>query len=207
MWGSVLPSIIIIGTIFIIGDIFFTKSGIWGFNPAYHSKLILIGLPVEEWLFFLFIPYASIFLHFVIAYYFPHFLPGNSLVRIISLFLIVILSLVIVYNCEKTYTLVVCSMIIFSLALALFNTTQVLNRFFISFLIILIPFFIINALLTGTLIKEEVVWYNNTDISGILLLTVPIEDLGYAFSLILLNLLLITFFQKVLGKRNDIKQV
>jgi lycopene cyclase domain-containing protein len=197
MWRSVLPSVIIIGVIFIIGDIFFTKSGIWGFNPAYHSTIILMDLPVEEWLFFFVVPYASIFLHYVIVYYYPHLLLGNQFVKVITWPLILFLLLVVVFNYEKTYTLVVCSLVILSLVLALFNTTLILNRFFISFLIILIPFFILNALLTGTFIPEEVVWYNNSEILGIRILTVPIEDIGYAFSLILLNLLLISKFQQV----------
>jgi lycopene cyclase domain-containing protein len=201
MWKSVLPSIIIIGAIFIAGDIFFIKSGIWGFNPAYHSNIMLISLPVEEWLFFLFIPYASIFLHYVIVYYYPHLLLSNQFVKVFMWPLTLFLLMVIVFNYEKTYTLIVCSLVILSLVLALFNKTRILNRFFISFLIILIPFFILNALLTGTFIPEEVVWYNNSELLGIRLLTVPIEDMGYAFSLILLNLLMINRFQKVFETR------
>jgi lycopene cyclase domain-containing protein len=81
--------------------------------------------------------------------------------------------------------------------LALSNKTRILNRFFISFLIILVPFFIFNGVLTGTFIHEEVVWYNPSEITGIRLLTVPVEDIGYAFSLLLLNLLLINNFQKL----------
>jgi lycopene cyclase domain-containing protein len=60
----------------------------------------------------------------------------------------------------------------------------------------LIPFFIVNSILTGTFISGEVVWYKNSEILGIRLLTVPIEDTGYAFSLILLNLQIMNWFQK-----------
>jgi lycopene cyclase domain-containing protein len=54
----------------------------------------------------------------------------------------------------------------------------------------LIPFFIVNGILTGTGIENEVVWYNNDENLGIRMLTIPIEDSVFAFSLILLNLLL-----------------
>jgi lycopene cyclase domain-containing protein len=196
MWKSVLPSIIIIAIIFIAGDIAFTKAGIWGFNPAYHSTIELMGLPLEEWLFFIFIPYACIFLHFVIVCYFPRLFPGNLPVRIISVSLIILLLLVIAFNYTKTYTLTSSILLIITLVLALRNKTQILNRFFISFLVILIPFIIINALLSGTLIPDEVVWYNSATILEIRIFTIPVEDISYAFSLILLNLLLINRFQK-----------
>jgi lycopene cyclase domain-containing protein len=61
----------------------------------------------------------------------------------------------------------------------------------------LVPFFIVNSILTGTFIKDEVVWYNNSEILGIRLLTVPVEDIGYLFSLILLNLLTMDRFKQI----------
>jgi lycopene cyclase domain-containing protein len=207
MWNSVLPSILIIGVIFIAGDIVITKAGMWGFNPAYHSRIVIMGLPLEEWLFFIFIPYASIFLHFVIVCYFPRLFPGNLFVRIVSVSLIVFLLLVIAFNYSKTYTLISCIMLIITLALALLNKSQVLNKYFVSFLVIFIPFFIVNALMSGTLIPDEIVWYNNAAILGIRLFTIPVEDIGYAFCLILLNLLLINRFQNLIERRNHLKQV
>ena len=197
MWKSVLPSIIIIGALFILKDVYFTRLGIWGFNAAYISNTRLMGLPVEEWLFFLVIPYASIFLHYVILYYYPDWQLSNKFVVIFTWTLIVMLIAAIGFNYKKTYTLVVLCLVVFSLMLALSDKTRILNRFFISFLIILVPFFIFNGVLTGTFIHEEVVWYNPSEITGIRLLTVPVEDIGYAFSLLLLNLLLINNFQKL----------
>jgi len=54
----------------------------------------------------------------------------------------------------------------------------------------LIPFFIVNGILTGTGIEGNIVWYNDEQNLGIRLLTIPIEDSAYAFSLILMNLLI-----------------
>ena len=197
MWKSIFPSLIIIGSVYITADIFFVKYGIWGFNPAYHLNLLLFGLPLEEWLFFIVIPYASIFIHYVFVSYYPNLMLRNTFVRIFSGILILVLLLVIILNHEKTYTLFNFSLLILALILALFDKTRLLNRFYITFLIILIPFFIVNAILTGTFIPGEVVWYNNSEILGIRLLTVPVEDTGYTFSLILLNLLMINRIQKM----------
>jgi len=65
-----------------------------------------------------------------------------------------------------------------------------LSSFYLTFLVMLIPFFIVNGILTGTGIENEVVWYNNDENLGIRMLTIPVEDSVFAFSLILLNLLL-----------------
>ncbi len=200
LWKSLFPSVFIIGLIFLSMDIMFAKSGVWGFNPTYHSHIIFIGLPLEEWLFFIFIPYACIFIHFVFIYYFPNAILSNNFVRIFTGILIIVLVLVITINYEKAYTFFNFSLLIIALIIALFNKNQILNRYYISFLLILIPFFIVNAILTGTFIPGEVVWYNESEILGIRILTVPIEDFGYAFCLILLNILMMNYLQKKINR-------
>jgi lycopene cyclase domain-containing protein len=200
MWKSVFLSIFISGVFFIIPDIIFTKLGIWGFNPRYHSGIILSGLPLEEWLFFILIPYSSLFIHYVFVLYSNNYLLSNNTVRIISGLVISILLLVIVFNFDKTYTSVYSVLLILLLLAALFSKMKILNNFFLSFPIILVPFFIVNAILTGTFIEGEVVWYNNSEILGIRLLTVPVEDVGYAFCLIILNLILNERFRILFGK-------
>ncbi len=58
----------------------------------------------------------------------------------------------------------------------------------------LIPFFIVNGVLTGSGIENEVVWYNDAENIGIRLFTIPLEDSAYAFSMLLFNLVLFKFF-------------
>jgi lycopene cyclase domain-containing protein len=76
------------------------------------------------------------------------------------------------------------------------KTTSILNTFFITFLIVLIPFSIVNGILTGSFIEEPVVRYNNLENLGIRLGTIPIEDIGYAFSMLLMSLVLIQKIEK-----------
>ncbi|WP_448634166.1 lycopene cyclase domain-containing protein [Pedobacter panaciterrae] len=65
-----------------------------------------------------------------------------------------------------------------------------LPKFYLIYGILLIPFLIVNGLLTGTALEEPVVWYNQAQIIGLRILTIPVEDVFYGMALILLNLLI-----------------
>jgi len=191
LWKFVFPSIFFVAFFYIAFDISFTKQGVWGFNSLYHLNKLLLGLPIEEWLFFIVIPYASIFLHESLVLYFPNFKLNNSFTRTLSAIIIVCLFVAILFNLDKAYTVYIFSSVIIALAFSFFDKSKVINSYFLTFLVILIPFVIVNAILTGSFIDQEVVWYNNIENLGIRFLTIPIEDFGYAFSLILFNLLII----------------
>lgn len=189
-WKYLLPSLLIIGLIYILFDSWFTRMGVWGFNPAHHSSLRLLNLPIEEWLFFLFIPYASIFLHESIIFYFPALQLSPKKSRALTLVLIVFFTLLALLHADKAYTLYLSALMAATLLIALFDPFQVIRRFYLTFLFLLIPFVVVNGLLTGSFAGKEVVWYNNAENLGIRFLTIPVEDFGYAFSLLLFNLLL-----------------
>ncbi len=61
--------------------------------------------------------------------------------------------------------------------------------------ILLIPFFVVNGILTGTGIEDAVVKYNHAENLNIRILTIPIEDAFYGFELILLNIYLFKLFE------------
>jgi lycopene cyclase domain-containing protein len=89
------------------------------------------------------------------------------------------------------------------LLISVFQKGRLLNSFYISFPVILIPFIIVNGILTGSLIEGEIVWYNPAEITGIRLITIPVEDFAYGFSLIFINLLLIDYFQGLISNRKN----
>ena len=194
-WKEVFLSISIVAIVFIIWDIIFTNIGVWGFNEKYLTGINLVNLPIEEWLFFICIPYASIFTHYAIRYFFPRLVLRWKSARSITLMLIIILSFVILFNTDKVYTLINYGLLLFVLLYIVITRNEVIRTFYISFLVILIPFFIVNGILTGSFIDEPVVWYNNDENLGIRLGTVPIEDIGYAFSLIISSIILIEKFK------------
>jgi lycopene cyclase domain-containing protein len=69
-----------------------------------------------------------------------------------------------------------------------------LPRLLIIYPILLIPFFIVNGILTGSGLEQPVVWYNNSENLGIRLFTIPAEDVIYGLEMMLLNLF---FYEKL----------
>ncbi len=203
-WKTLFPAIITSGLIFISADIIFTEKGVWGFNSRYHSGIILAGIPLEEWLFFIIIPYASIFTHYVIISYFPNAFLSDRTTRLITWILVCSLSVLIVIFHNKIYTTFYSAFMIILLLITLFGRSRLLNRFYITWLVILIPFFLVNGILTGSFIQDEVVWYSESAISGFRIITVPFEDIMYGFSLIFLILLLMDKFGKISLKKSII---
>jgi len=196
-WKYIIPSILIIAAFYILADIYMTKTGVWGFDSRYHLNILIANLPLEEWLFFLFIPYACVFLHECMVLYFPGLKLNLKWTRIIIVFLILMTVVVLVFYFDRTYTVYIFSLVIIALSLAFVDSTNQISSFFVSFLLILIPFIIVNAILTGSFIDHQVVWYNDQENTGIRILTIPVEDVGYAFSMVLFNLLLISNLKKI----------
>jgi lycopene cyclase domain-containing protein len=195
-WKEVFLSISIVAAIFIIWDIIFTNQGVWGFNPEYLIGIDIVNLPLEEWLFFICIPYASIFIHYSFQYFLPTKKLSKSVTKTITIALIVLLTITVIFNYDKAYTFYNYLLLIGVLSYSLFTKNKQLPIFYITFLIILIPFFIVNGILTGSFIEDQVVWYNNAENLGIRIATIPIEDIGYAFNMLFMSILLIEIFKK-----------
>ncbi len=189
-WTVLFPALLATAAFFIIWDIFFTKIGVWHFNPRYHTGIEILGLPIEEWLFFICIPYASLFIHFALLYFFPKM--GLSLKTVKTIYWVIVLVIfpVLLLNYNKWYTAVNYSLLLLLLSYTIKTAPHILQTFFLSFLLILIPFAVVNGILTGSFIDQPVVYYNNAENLGIRLWTIPIEDIGYAFSMLLMTLVI-----------------
>lgn len=199
-WKSVFLSIILVAIPFLIWDVYFTRIGVWGFNPAYYLGFTIFGLPFEEILFFFCIPYASIFTHYAILHFYPNLSLSKKLTKGLSVVLLIVAIILVVLNADKWYTLVDFTVFATIMLYSLKNKGVVISKFYITFLVVLIPFLIVNGILTGSFIEGEVVWYNNNENLGIRIGTIPVEDFFYAFSMlyaaIVLNEKLTPKFQK-----------
>jgi lycopene cyclase domain-containing protein len=195
-WKYMFPSIIIMMLFFIPWDIVFTANEFWGFNPNYLTGIYIVNLPIEEWMFFICIPYACIFTHYALLHYFPDWKLSEKTTTIISYALIAMMLLLIVLFYDRWYPLINYSYAVILIFLVLKYRKDLLQQYFLTFLVMLIPFFIVNGILTGSFIEEQVVWYDNTQNLGVRMFTIPVEDSMYAFTMILTPLVLTEYFVK-----------
>lgn len=184
-FGPLFIGIFIVGTFFIIWDTLFTYYGVWGFTPKYLSGIYLGNLPLGEWLFFIVIPYCCVFLYRVVDYTNKRDILGKQ-ANNISYFLMSFSATIAIVYYDRWYT--VTSFGLLAIFIYLHQRvwqTRWMGRFYWAYIFILIPFFIVNGILTGTGLDKPVVWYNDQQNLGIRILTIPIEDIFYGMTLIL----------------------
>lgn len=194
-WYALFPAIIITGAFFLVWDVWFTSIGVWEFNPRYVVGIYLFKLPLEEWLFFVIIPFACIFIYEVLIYFFPKDplrRAGKPFVYVMAPFLIAMGMM----HLDKWYTSV--NFLIGAAVLIihfLVFKNRYLGRFIFAYLVSLIPFILCNGVLTGGLTQEPVVIYNNAENLGIRIWTVPVEDTIYSMTLLLMNISFFEYFR------------
>jgi len=194
-WKYLIPAILITMLIFVTWDIIFTHQGHWFFNPMYNSGIYINKLPLEEYLFFLVIPYACAFSFYAVQFHFPKFKLNEQWTKV-STFLIVLVSLIMSWFFKNyAYTFVVLVVLPAILLFSYYYAREVVQYYLAIYLILLIPFFIINGILTGTGIEQAVFDYNPEAIVGIRIFSIPIEDMFYNFSLLLSPLVLTHIFE------------
>ncbi len=202
VWCAALPAIAVTALVFLLWDALFTSWGVWGFNPRYLTGISVGNLPVEEVLFFFCIPYSCLFTHYSFRVLRPAKVPSKD-ERSDGLSLAVVALMLGALFHDRLYTFSAALSVVFLLLINGQFVRRVHVRPFLStYVVLLLPFFIANGILTGTGIPEEVVWYNDTENVGLRVGTIPVEDFLYGFSMILMNVLL---FEQFLPKAPELK--
>lgn len=196
---ALFTAIAMVGGFFIIWDAIFTHYAIWGFNERYLSGIYLLKLPLGEWLFFVTVPYSCVFIYRVLNYFIRKNILARQQTSISNFLMGFSVTIAIVYY-DRWYTFLTFSF----LAILIYLHTKVwqtpwMGRFYLAYAVILIPFLIVNGLLTGSGIEEQVVWYNDDENVGIRLFTIPVEDAFYGMLLILGVVSLYEYYGKKWG--------
>ncbi len=193
-WKYFFGANILVAIPFIIWDIQFTKMGIWGFNSDYFLGAHILNLPLEEVLFFLCIPYACTFTFFALKYLIPETRFSRYQHFLKYLFLTISIIFVL-FGYQQTYTITI-GLIAFLVILYCIWKDIDFTHIFLTYFLVTPFFLIVNGILTGSFIKEPVVWYNNVENFGFRVGTIPIEDFLYSFILISLNILLMNGLER-----------
>lgn len=198
-WKSFFPASLLVALIFLSWDIAFTNMGVWSFNPDYLTGLYLINLPLEEVLFFFCIPFSCVFTFYCLDRFF-NLSWHRGAERMVCIALSIFLLAAGLFNLERSYTSVtfistglVCLLLVFVAGITWFGKSLTVYG------ILLLPFLLVNGVLTGMGLEEPVVRYNDNENLGIRLLTIPIEDTAYGYLLVLLNL----YFFRLLDSRKE----
>ncbi|NPV11694.1 MAG: lycopene cyclase domain-containing protein [Ignavibacteria bacterium] len=187
----VFKSVFVVAIPYLIWDEIFTSNKIWGFSSEHIVGFKILNLPIEEILFFVVVPYVIIFVYEVINFYLKD--KVINLQKKIFLFASILNFVLAMILIDKTYTatqLIVTSLFFF---FAYFFGCKTLERknFWVLIFISFVPFFIVNYFLTSL----PVVWYNENKITGLRIITIPIEDFLYHFTMTSFYILSYNYFK------------
>ncbi len=183
-WKYLFPAIAIIGFLFIAWDEYFTRAGVWGFNPDYLAGWYLMDLPIEELLFFFTVPYACIFTYECLRVYLKKDPLQRSEPFISYLLLILFLTVGILYlnHLYTATTFLLCAS--FQAFHLWFYPPNWRSRFYLGYAVTLIPFLLVNGVLTGGFTNAPIVQYNPDEYLGLRLGSIPIDDMAYGYLLL-----------------------
>lgn len=186
----------LVAVFFIAWDAWFTKIGVWWFNDKYLLGFRIFGLPIEEILFFICIPFSCVFTYFCLDKFFnlnwkPT--PERILVIVMMIFFLII---GIVYH-DRIYTFVTMLTTVATLfVLHFILKVNWIGKATVIYLILSPGFLGVNGILTGTGLESPIVNYNLNNFIGIRMWTIPVEDAVYGFEMILWNLFFFKKFKK-----------
>ena len=162
--------------IYIIWDILFTRNNIWKFNDTFIIKYKLFNLPIEEYLFFIVVPYASLFIYECIKNYFPTLKTGGTLTWKIIL---VFSFLMLLFNISKLYTIITFGLLGLIILFAFIWNTKIFqtisNHLFAAWVVSLAPMSYVNGVLTS----KPILIYNDTENCTLRIGSIPLEDFFY----------------------------
>lgn len=189
------PPVLFTGAIFIIWNLRFTELGIFYYNPDYLSGKQILNLPVEEWLFLLVISYIGIFSYEGIRIYMPRFDRPNLFLGISLVVLLISGILTYVFR-DRLFAFFTFFLLTIYFGYTIFRNRfkPYYTRFYLSYLITLVPF----MLLKGILMALPATGYDPVHIIGIRIFKLPIENLGYLFLLMLIN---VTIYEYLKSRR------
>ena len=199
-YKPLFASIFIVGGVYIFWDILVTARGDWWFNKDYLVGIEIAGLPIEEILFFVVVPYSCIFIYENLQYFFK-----DKKIAFKKWFYYIISALlfiagIIFYHQEYTVLALLSVSVFFAIAATWFPDLLQSRNYWLYIVISFFAFIIFNFLLTSipiVLYNPVAIWGGTVDqIWYGRFITIPFEDFFYNFSMLSFYLLVYRYFKK-----------
>lgn len=160
----------------------------WQFNTAYTLDFRFFGLPIEEWLFFITVPFGCLLVWETLPQVDRWLARLRSLRHIRNVLYAALPVGIWVFSTGKQYTgLVLCCFGCVGLMDMLLRTDLLLRSKTYLYLAIVAGLILV---FNGYLTARPVVMYGEVYQMGYRIWTIPIEDFGYGFTLMLFNTML-----------------
>ena len=188
-----LPAMLFTGAIFIILDLRFEQRAIWRFNSEFTIGINILNLPIEEWLYFLAVPFLGVSVYEYLNYRFSNFEQPKVFLAL-SLILLILFGVAAYLSRQKIYPFFMFFLLAIYLGYTIFRDRfqKHYTKFYLTYFVLLIPFLIISGLLTYLPIIE----YNPEFILGIRIFSIPIENFAALFLLLLMNVTIYEFLKE-----------
>ena len=181
-WPEVFAAIAAVVVVFGAWDAWMAARGIWMFNPEHAGAWRFLHLPLGEWLFFVCVPYACLFVLACVRAYFPD---REWLVPLGAFTILALAAFVAAWVLrERVYTATVLLATGFAL-LGLKGLTPHNLRsrnFWAGLGLTYLPFWVANGVLTGL----PIVLYDDAENLAIRAGSIPVEDFLFSFSMLAL---------------------
>lgn len=180
-WAKALASAVIVMIPFIVWDS--AVSGVhWYFSDLYTLNIRLLGLPPGEYLFFITVPFSCLFIWQILvtkrrAREGRTDLPQKILAGLF------IVSALLFFRAGRTYTGLVLAALSVTCVLDVLSGVRLLSRRVTGIYLSIVTGLML--VFNGYLTARPVVLYNSGYFLGIRVFTIPVEDFGYGFALIL----------------------
>lgn len=201
-------SILIVGISFIIWDAIVTYRGDWGFNKEFLVGIKLFGLPIEEILFFVAVPFACIFIYENLAYFVKDKKIAFNKWFYIAIAAVFIIAGLLFRTQDYTILAMFSCALFFILAPTLMPSLLKSMNYWLYIILSFIPFIIFNYFLTSLIVvwyKPDAIWGGNGAWNG-RFFTIPFEDFFYNFALLSFYLMVYLYFRKKWIKPESIKK-
>ena len=183
LWQLYALCIVLVSLPFMYWDIWATSQGHWDFNPIHVGTVRIAGVPIEEMLFFITVPFACIFVWEVVGRYVRFKRQMHLSLALWGMAVVGILATILLlanWGNGYTRTVMIATLTTVGLYARYGQSLLRLKAFWLYQLVLIFMFVIANSILTSL----PIITYGSHAIIGVRIGTIPLEDFFFNFALI-----------------------